>query len=172
MGSRLIDLLRQQQAQGFLDLAGARVTVKIPVSDRLVTTFANENMPPSGPVCELDVRAHEANRLSVRVRLRRPALMPPLSVKLTIVQQPRLPDAPAIGLRLSAPGALLALAGSAARAFNVLPPGVQLEGDRVYVDLRALLEQHELGEVLHYLEYLEITTEDGRIIFSARGGVR
>lgn len=172
MGPRLIDLLRQQHARGFPDLAGARVTVSIPVSDRLVTTFANENMPASGPVRAIDVRAHEANRLSVRVRLRRPALMPPVSLNLAIVQQPRLPEAPAIGLRLAAPGALLALAGSAARVFNVLPPGVQMDGDRINVDLRAMLEQRGLGEVLDYLESLEITTEDGKIIFSARGGVR
>lgn len=172
MDPRLIDLLRQQHAQGFQDFAGTRVTVSIPVSDRLVTTLANENMPASGPVREIEVRAHEGNHLSVRVRLRRPAMMPPIPVNLTIVQQPSLPQAPVVGLRLSAPGALLALAGSAARFFNVLPPGVQMDGDRITVNLRAMLEQRGLGEVLDYLESLEMTTEDGRIILSARGCVR
>jgi hypothetical protein len=172
MDPRLIDLLQQQHARGFPDFAGARVTVSIPVSDRLVTAFASENMPASGPVREIDVRAHEANHLSVRVRLWRPALMPPVSVNLAIVQQPMLPETPVVGLRLSAPGALLALAGSAARVFNVLPPGVQMDGNRINVNLRAMLEQRGLGQVLDYLESLEITTEEGRIIFSARGSVR
>jgi hypothetical protein len=169
----VIDLLKlflEQQASGFPDVAGARASVTLPVSDRLVTRLAAQSLPPSAPISEIDLRAGNANRLSVRVRLTRPALLPPITVNLAIDRQPVLPSNPVLILRLLSTG-LLSFAGAAARFFNVLPPGIRMDGELIFIDLRTLLEQRGLGAHLNYLEHLEVTTEEGRFIVSVRGRV-
>ena len=172
MTPRLLELLHQQRASGYADVAGAHASATIPLSDRLVTAFVQEQLPPSVPVRELEIRAHARNRFSVRVRLTRPALMPPISLNLSIEEQPQLPHKPFIVLRMASGGGLFSLAGSALRFLNLLPPGIHLDGDRIDVDLRALLEQRGMGEVLEFVEHLEILAEEGRFVLSVRGGVR
>ena len=168
MNPRLLDLLRQQHASGFPDVAGAHASATIPLSDRLVTILANESLPPTAPVRELDLRAHDGNRFTVRVRLSRPALMPPISVNLFIERQPHLPDSPFLVLRLGSSGGLMSLAGSAMRFLNVLPPGISIERDHIIVNLRTLLNERGLGEVLGYLEDAAVMTEEGRFVISGR----
>ena len=151
-------------------MAGARASVTLPLSDRLVTRLVAQSLPSSAPISDIDLRAGNANRFSVRVRLTRPALLPPITVNLAIDQQPVLPSNPVFVLRLLSTG-LLSFAGAAARFFNVLPPGIRIDGELLYIDLRTLLEQRRLAEHLNYLEQLEVTTEEGRFIASVRGRV-
>jgi hypothetical protein len=171
MNPRLLELFHQQRASGYADVAGAHASATIPLSDRLVTTFVQEQLPPAAPVRELDIRAHAGNRFSVRVRLSRPALLPPISLNLFIEEQPQLPDRPIVVLRMASGGGLFSLAGSAMRFLNVLPAGIDLDGDRIAVDLRALLEQRGLGEVMEFLQQLEVSTEEGRFVIALRGGL-
>jgi hypothetical protein len=171
MNPRLLDLWHQQHASGYPDVAGAHASITIPISDRLVTTLAVENLPPTAPVRELELRAHDSNRFTLRVRLTRPALMPPITVNLVIEQQPRLPESPFLILRLASSGGLMSLAASAMRFLNVLPPGIGMDGDRIIVNLRTLLNERGVGEVLGYLEHLEVMTEEGRFVIDVRGSV-
>ena len=164
----LLNLLQEQQASGFRDVAGARASVTLPLSDRLVSRLVAQSLPPSAPISDIDLRAGNANRFSVRVRLTRPALLPPITVNLAIDRQPVLPSSPILTLRLLSTG-LLSFAGAAARFFNVLPPGIRMDGELIVVDLRTLLEQRQLAEYLNYLEHLEVTTEEGRFIVTVRG---
>jgi hypothetical protein len=166
----LLHLLHEQQASGFGDVAGARASVTLPVSDRLVSRLVSQSLPPGAPITDIALRAQAANRLSARVRLTRPAFLPPITVNLAIEQQPALPDNPVFALRLLSTG-LLSFAGAAVRFLNVLPPGIRLDGDLIYVDIRTLLEHWGLAQHLRYLEHLEVTTEEGRFVVSARGAL-
>lgn len=151
-------------------MAGARASATLPLSDRLVSRLVSQSLPASAPISDLDLRAQGGNRFSARVRLTRPALMPPITVNLAIEQQPALPSNPVFALRLLSTG-LLSFAGAAMRFLNVLPPGIRMEGDLIYIDLRTLLEQRGLAQHLHYLDHLELTTETGRFVLSVRGAL-
>jgi hypothetical protein len=166
----LLHLLHEQQASGFGDVAGAHASVTLPVSDRLVSRLVSQSLPPGAPIADIALRAQAANRLSARVRLTRPAFLPPITVNLAIEQQPALPDNPVFALRLLSTG-LLSFAGAAVRFLNVLPPGIRLDGDLIYVDIRTLLEHWGLAQHLRYLEHLEVKTEEGRFVVSARGAL-
>ena len=166
----LLTLLHDQQASGFRDVAGARASVTLPVSDRLVSRLISQSLPPGAPIAYVDVRAQAANRLAARVRLTRPSFMPPVTVNLAIERQPGLPDNPVFVLRLLSTG-LLSFAGAAVRFMNVLPPGIRLDGDLIYIDIRTLLEHRGMAQHLRYLEHLEVTTEEGRFVVSARGAL-
>ena len=91
---------------------------------------------------------------------------------MVIDKQPSLPDDPVLGLTLSGMGGLLRFAGPAAGFFKVLPPGVRMEGERVFVDLRAALAPHGLTPVLNYLKDVAVGTEEGQLVVVFALGVR
>ena len=57
------------------------------------------------------------------------------------------------------------------RFLNVLPPGVSFERDHIIVNLRTLLHERGLGEVLGYVGHLEVMAEEGRFVIDVRGSV-
>jgi len=161
-------LLREQQAAGFPDLQGADGWFRLPISDRLLTRVVLSRIPASAPISEFDLIAEDANQVSVRVRLAKPSFLPPFRIRFAIEQQPALPHSPVLVLRMMSQG-IAALAGPAMRFFQALPPEVRMIGDRIHVDIAALLGRHGAGQVLDFLSQLEVTTEQGRVIVAARG---
>jgi hypothetical protein len=49
--------------------------------------------------------------------------------------------------------------------------GIAVDGDRVYVNLQRMLEQHGQGGLLANIEHLTIGTEQDRFVVSLRGRV-
>ena len=165
-----IQLLRELQASGFRDVAGARASVTLPVSDRLVSRLVAENVPPNVPLRDIDVRALAGNRLAVRVRLTKPVLMPPITVNLAIEQQPQFPDDPVLVVRLLSTG-ILSFARVALNFLNVLPPGIRMDRDLFFINIQTLLEQRGFAEHLRHLDTLHINTDEGVFVIDVRGGI-
>lgn len=160
-------LLREQQASGFADFTGADGTVVVPVSDRLITRILAGRIPASAPVREVVVRALANNLVEARVRLAKPAILPAITIRLLIARQPQLPDSPVLVLNVVSQG-LAAVAGPVMRFLDMLPTWIRMDGDRLFVDLRALLAQHGAAAVLDYLSDLQLTTTEGRFVIRAR----
>jgi hypothetical protein len=118
------------------------------------------------------VAPRAGDRFGVRVLLAKPSFLPPITLEVVIDKQPSLPDDPVLGLTLSGMGGLLRFAGPLAGFFTSLPPGVRLEGERVFVDLRAVLAERGLGTVLNYVEAARVTSEQGRLVLSFQLRVR
>jgi hypothetical protein len=171
MEPRFIQLVMRQQAAGFADVRGALATLVLPVSDRLLNEIVAENLPPAGHVREVQLHAQTGNRIGVRVKLGSPSFLPPLNVTLVIEAQPVLPASPVLVFRLEV-GGLLALAGPALRFLDGLPPGIRLEGDRLYVDFAKLLAARGLDSWLAYIEQLNVTTAEGALIVSINAALR
>jgi hypothetical protein len=165
-----VTLLRAQQSEDFPDLAGTEGVVTLPISDRLINSVIAQRLPPSAPIRELDVRAHQGDQISVRVRLSKPALMPPVQIRLAIEQQPQLPGSPNLVVGVVSQG-LASLALNALKWVDVLPPGVRFDGRRFIVDLRTLLDRYGAAWMLAYLTDLKITTVDGRVVVQAWGAL-
>ena len=161
-------LLREQRLNRFKDVAGAHADVAVPLSDRLASRLVTESLPEDGPVREVDLEAHTGNMFIARLKLTRPAFLPSVSVKLFIERQPHLPDSPVFVLRLEMAAGLMGLAGPAIRMMATLPPGLQLEGDRLEVDLRRVLDGFNAPDALQYVDAFELTTDDGRFVITAR----
>ena len=161
-------LLREQRLNQFKDVAGAHADVAVPLSDRLASRLVTESLPADGPVREVDLEAHTGNMFTARLKLTRPAFLPSVSVKLFIERQPHLPDSPVFVLRLEMAAGLMGLAGPAMKMVGSLPAGLRLEGDRLEVDLRVLLERANVSDALEYLESLQLTTDDRRFVIAGR----
>lgn len=171
MDERFAELFRRQLASGFEDVRGADASIALPVSERLLNEVIARSIPRSAPVRDLHVKPQAGDQFAVRARIGSSPLLPPISLTLSIDRQPEFPASPVLILRLQMSG-LLSLAGFALRFMNALPPGIRVEHDRVYVDLRTLLEARHLGSYLDYLNELRVNTVNGAVILSIRATVR
>lgn len=172
MDTRLLALLTRQQAAGFADLKGseARASIRIaaPLLNEAVATF----LAPVTAVRDVTVQPRAANRFDVRVTLAKPSFLPPLNLTLAIERQPALPADPLLILRMIGMGGMMRFAAPAIASFGSLPPGVRLDGDRILVDLRALLAGRGLAHLLDYAGQLEITTEEGSVLLLVQASIR
>ena len=162
-------LLLDQRANQFADFSGARASVTIPVSDRVITALAQSKRPAA--LRDLDVRADGNNRLTVAIKLQSPSWLPRISAELAVERQPQLPGSPVLVLRLLSRGAIAALAGPAAKFLNVLPRWLHLERELVIVDLEELLRAYGAAEVLAYATRLELGTLPGAFVLSLEARV-
>jgi hypothetical protein len=168
MDSRWLDLFREQKAAGFPDLAGTRLSLRLPISDALVSRIIADYLPPSSKLRHLEVRAEASNRVKVVVQLAKPSFLPALSIALDIEQQPVLPSSPVLVLRVASSPAVMAFAGSALRFLDSMPPGVAMDGSRIALDLRLLAGRYNVSDLFDHLEAVTLTTEEGRLVLSAQ----
>jgi len=90
-------ILRSLQATQFRDLAGAQVSARIPVAERLINEVVALTLPTNMPIREARVRPIPGDRFSVRVTPRS-AFLPSLTVRVDIERQPELPGSPVLHL--------------------------------------------------------------------------
>ena len=172
MGSvDILALFAEQERHGFADLAGSEGWALFRVSERLLNTILTDQLRGSTSVREVHVTPRAANRLGVRLMLAKPSFLPPISFDVIIDKQALLPDDPVLGLTLSGLGGLLRFAGPVAGFLTALPPGVRMEGERLFVDIRAALAPRGLTTVLNYVQELHLATEEGRLVVSFKAGV-
>ena len=157
----LYAILRSLQSSGFRDVAGARVSADIPVSERLINELVAASMPAHVPVREAHVRPEPGDRFSVRL-IPKSGFLPALTIKLLIERQPEFPGSPELVLRMASLGGLLGIASAAFPIAQMLPPGVRLDGEHIHVDLRAMAAQRGAADLVQYIRLLRITTDDGR----------
>ena len=165
MPDPLRQVLEQLRAARFAEIRGARLSVSIPIGERLLNELVTAALPASLPVRDLAVRPRASNTLQVRARVAKLDFLPPVTLTFDIDQQPRLPDTP-LGLRLRTFPGLTAIAGPLLSQ-KTLPPGIRLDGDRLFVDLGPLLERAGYGDVVPLIERLHLATEEGRLLVEA-----
>lgn len=165
-----VEILDQLQSTGFRELAGARVSADVPIPERLINEFAAASLPPNLPIREVSVKPEAGNQLSVRITPRA-SMLPNLTLKLEIAEQPEFPRSPVLVLRMKTMGSLFGFASAALPIATLLPPGVRLDGERILVDLRAVAAQRGMADLLQYVTSLTVTSEEGRILLRVNAGV-
>jgi hypothetical protein len=163
---RIFDELRRT---GFRELTGARVEARVPVAETLINELIADVLPQSGAAREITVHPLPDDRIGVRVKLARPAFLPPLSATLLIERQPELPASPFLVFHVMGLAGLLAL-GSPFTSLR-LPRGLHLDRDRLIVDLAEVLEHHGHGDWLQHVERLRVTSEAGRLVLALNAKV-
>lgn len=157
---QLLDDLRTGRAA---DLAGTRIATDLAISDRLINQVLAEKIRPDGAVREISVQSRDGDA-RVRVTMAKPAFLPPITLTLTVEQQARLPESPVVVLKISMGAGVAALLGAGISLLNVLPAGHRLEGDRLFIDVAAVLNDRGYGWVVRYLRSLTMRFEPGRVV--------
>lgn len=164
----LNEILRQLQTTRFRDLAGARITAVTPVSEALVNQLIAASLPANAPVRSVSIVPEAGDHFSVRI-VAKAALIPAITLKLAVDQQPRLPGSPVLTLRMVTLGGFFGLASGVIA--GMLPPGIRLEGERILVDLRAMAAQHGASDLFDYLTDLQVHTDEGRVVLHVDAAV-
>jgi len=149
------------------DISGSTITGEIPIAHTLINRLIADALAGrQAPVTAVDLEPRDEGRLLAHLSLRGPRFIPPVTVAIHIEEQPHFPDSPILGLRWSLPklGFLGNLAAPFLSQLKSLPPGVGLEGERVFVDVAEMLRSHGLGEAVRYLRRLEVATRVGQVI--------
>jgi len=148
------------------DISGSTITGDVPIADSLINRFIADALAVrQAPVSAVQLESRDDGRLLAHVTLRGPKFIPPVTVAIYVEEQPRFPDTPVLVLRWSLPK--LGFLGNMAAPFisNLkTPPGVLIDGERVFVDTAAMLRERGLGEALRYLHRLEIGTRVGQVL--------
>lgn len=164
----MLERFRELAGFGIEELPGAAVDADVPLPDAIVTRLAQRYMPASVPVTDLQIQALDNDELLVLIGLR---LLPQMRLHLRIEQQPE-PDVPILGLRWSLPklGPLAMLAAPVLSIFKALPEGIDVEGDRIAINVARLARARGMGDLLPYLRSLRVHTRAGALVvrFTAR----
>ena|SRR5207247_536960 len=162
MDPTLQKILSQQQAVRFAGFSGSDINSTIRIADPLLNQLIAAQLPPGGPLRSVTVRSHAGNRLGVTLTLARPAFLPPITLTLAVERQATLAnDGPLVCRVTGAVGGLMHLAASFIAKLN-LPPGIRLDAEHVHVDVRELLRQRGLEDLLEHVKQLTVTTEERR----------
>jgi hypothetical protein len=156
------ELIAAVRQSGFRDIAGSRLSITLPVSRALINRIVNHALArTTAPVSAIDIRPQDGDRFEAIVTLTS-KVAPPLPVRFNVDRQPQFPDSPALVLRWSFLGGFGAIATRFVGGLARLPPGVRLEEDRLFVDVRTLLANQPAAEVLPFITRLELHTAADR----------
>lgn len=164
-------LIERQQAGGFPGLAGSEMHATIRISAQLLNeAIAGYLGSGSPPIRSLTVSPRVGSRIDVRIDPGRP-FIPTFTVTLVIDRQPQLPADPVLVLRLTGAAAMLRLAGPVVGNLARLPPGVRLDGERLLVDIRTLLQPYDPGRLGELAREIEVATLDGAVVLFVHAAV-
>ena len=171
MPIRLWHLLESQRTTNFSELSGSDVRAAIRISRTLLNEALSAYVTSSSAIRDLTVQPRAGNRFDVYLKLSK-ALVPPINVTVAIERQPELPADPTLVLHLIGIGGLLRFVSPAINALaSGLPPGIRLDGDRVFVNLREVLRAYGEAELLDFAEEMAIGTDEGHVIVIVRARV-
>jgi hypothetical protein len=158
-----VDLL----ASSFRDIAGSRVSARIPVSRSLLNHLvAHALQGTTMPLRQVDIRPREGDELDAVVTVSWP-FVPPLKVAIAVDRQPQFPASPVLVLRWSLLGGLGAIASRLISALVRLPAGVRLDGDRLELDIPVLAARSPAAPLLPWVRTVELHTAADRVILVA-----
>ena len=154
------------------EIAGTSMVGEIPIRDTLINRVIARRLDGHSHVASVHVTLLDADEALVRVEPRT-RLLPSIPVALRIEQQPDLPRDARLRLRWSLPGsgAFTLVAKAIASYIKTMPPGIQIEGDVIVVDLRTLLRARGLDEVLGLLHRVAFHTRPGALLVQLQAGL-
>lgn len=160
-----LDVLRRLFGEQLQELAGGAITGELPVTTAVVNRLLAQKLATAkAPIISAEIETRPNETFTVHLRPRGP--IPLLHVDVSIDRQPQLPDDPRLGMRwtLRGLGPLAMFAGPVIAYFQTLPAGISMDGDRIWVDLHALLRSQGLGEAVPFLTGVRVLTREQRFV--------
>ena len=147
------------------DLAGGVVSGEIPLTNAVVNRLiAKQLQAAGGPVTAARVEALGEDRFTAELQVKAP--IPPVRITASIEQQPLFPGKATLGIRWSMPalGPLALFAGPALGFLKTLPPGMDVDGDWLAIDIPAVMRDRGLGDVLPHIWGVRLRTRPGAFV--------
>jgi hypothetical protein len=164
MDARLDGIVTRQLAARFAGLSGSDLRAVVRVSAALLAEVIAEYKRSMPAIRDLTVAPRAGNAFDVSVKLAKAPLLPTITLRVAVEKQPSLPGDATLVLHLSGGGPLMRFAGPALQSVGGLPPGIRLEGERLFIDIRAVARDRGRAELLDYAQDVAIATEEGTLI--------
>jgi hypothetical protein len=164
-------ILEALRSSGFHDLIGSRATTTLSVAEPLLNAIVSVSLPPGAPVRDLFVYPRAADRVAIRVKMKRPEFLPPINATIAIERQPELPGNATLGLRFTGLAGLLTMAKPLVALVPKLPSGIVLDRDLLTIDLRQLLADRGQDDLLRLVRRIAVHSEEGRMLIELEGAV-
>jgi hypothetical protein len=154
------------------EIAGTSLAGEVPIKETLINRFIARRLDGHPHVASVHVTLMDGDEALVRVEPRT-RLMPSLPVALRIEQQPDLPRDARLQLRWSIPagGALTLVARVVVGYIKSMPPGIQIDSDRIVVDLETMLKTRGLEEAFRLLHRVTFHTRPGALLVQLQAGL-
>lgn len=155
-------IFRRLRDDNFSELPGLVVDATVPFPERLVNELLKESLKGNKNLEAIHVSILGQNRVSANIKS--PLWPWPVNLKLKLFRNVDLSGSPKIraflenNILLGRLGALL----------KVLPEGVILYQDQISVDIGSFLKKPEQRQALELVKAVEISTEEGRLIFDIK----
>ena len=158
------DILAYLKASAFQDVAGARLSARVPISRPLLNHVVKSALGEASPhVRDVHIRPHAGDSFDVLITVSWP-FVPAIKVTFSVERQPQFPASPVLVLRWSLLGAAGMVASRFIASLDRLPAGVRLEGDRLLVDMARLAERTSAASLIPYMRSLELHTVEDRFV--------
>jgi hypothetical protein len=162
-----LEQARQLLGPELQEVAGARVSGEIPVSEALLNRLVAERLRGgAGPLESVELQVRPGGVLLARVRLRKPRFAPAIMIAFTIERQPSPPESMDLVLQWTLPGLgiFAAVAAPVLSFFKSGPPGVRADGEHLLVDLAALARAQGYAALLPFVTGLRLATGDAVLV--------
>jgi hypothetical protein len=146
----------------FSELPGLKVDATIPVPERLANEVVETSIRGNKNIeyCRLSIGGQ--NRVNANIKV--PLWPWPISLKLKLFREVDFSDSPKVRAFLENH----VLLGKLGALFKALPDGIVLYEDQVSVDVGSFLQTPEQKRYLRLVKAVEISTEDGLMIFDVK----
>jgi hypothetical protein len=141
------------------------VSGELPLGDAFLNRAIEKLLARHPHLAAVVVQSLDGDAVSAQV-VPRVRLLPAIRFLVAIERQREFPSDPVLRLRWAMPavGPLALPATRVVSFFNLMPPGVRVDGNRVFLDLRELLRTHGLEEGFDLIRRAEIHTRSGGVV--------
>ena len=140
------------------DLAGLTVDASIPVPEYLVNEILEAALRGNKNIRECRISIGAQNSASVNIRT--PLWLWPINIRLKLERSMDFLSSP----KLSAELENHVFLGKLGTLFKMLPDGINIENNRVIIDVQSFLETPEQRRLLELLKSAEISTEQAKVV--------
>ena len=155
-------IFRKLLEVNFADLAGLTVDASIPVPEHILNEVIETALRGNKNINECHVSISGQNKVAANIKT--PLWLWPINMKLKIESPVDFTGSPKFRASLENN----ALLGKLGALFNALPKGVNIQGNQVIVDVHSFLETPEQRKMLDLIKSVEISTQEGKVIFDIK----
>lgn len=160
---QLVELWERLRERRFADVAGASLTIQLPLREAFVNSLIASSIAEQGaPVRSVRVTFRGGNRVGVEVDPKQ-FFLPRARVELDIQDVVDCAKDHTLRLRVAPESFSTALLLQGANLFP-LPPGVVFAQNQISLHLPTLLAQQDMGDLFPLLRYIIITGAQGLLL--------
>ena len=152
------NIFRTLVDDNFSDLVGLTVDASIPVPEHMINEIIHASLLGNKNISAIQVSIGGQNKISAFIKT--PLWLWPINIKLKLERTVDIIGSPMVRASLEN-NVFLGQLGS---LFKALPKGINIRGNQVIIDVRSLLETLEQRRILDLVKFIEIRTEQAKLI--------